>query len=165
MHTNLLRPTARQLVLLSGASSLVGWIMGSSFTLKANVLSAGMKVASLAPSASPWPYPDSLDAVVAAPRFHRLLFENNRVRVLEVTVPPHTREPLHTHRWPSVLYKEQTGRGCYYDATGALVHESTTPYRKGPDLVRARWQEPEGPHAVENTDEVADRFIRVELKQ
>ena len=115
--------------------------------------------------AQPWPYPDSLDAVVAAPQFHRVLFENERVRVLEVTVPPHTREPLHTHRWPSVLYKEQTGRGRYYDATGRLVHESTTPYRKGPGLVRARWQVPEGPHAVENTDEVADRFIRVEIKQ
>lgn len=115
-------------------------------------------------AAPPWPYPDSLDAVVAAPKFHRVLFENDRVRVLEVTVPPHQREPVHTHRWPSVIYKEQTGRGRYYDATGQLVHESTTPYRKGPDLVRARWQAPEAPHAVENTDEVADRFIRVELK-
>lgn len=46
-----------------------------------------------------------------------------------------------------------------------LLREPTTPYRKGLDLVCARWQAHEGPHAVENTDEVADRFIRVELKQ
>jgi hypothetical protein len=118
----------------------------------------------LLPGAPAWPYPDSLDAVVAAPQFHRILFENERVRVLEVTVGPHQREPVHTHRWPSVIYKEQTGRGRYYNAAGQLVHESTTPYRKSPGLVRARWQAPEGPHAVENTDEVADRFIRVELK-
>jgi hypothetical protein len=112
-----------------------------------------------------WAYPDSLDAVVAAPKFHRVLFENERVRVLEVTVGPHEREPLHTHRWPSVLYKEQVGKGRYYNTAGKLSFESTKSYRKGPDLVRARWQEPEGPHAVENTDEVTDRFIRVELKQ
>lgn len=116
-------------------------------------------------AAAPWPYPDSLDALVAAPQFHRVLLENERVRVLEVTVPPHTREPVHTHRWASVLYKEQMGRGRYYDGAGQLLHESTKPYRTGPGLVRARWQEPEGPHAVENTDSVADRFIRVELKQ
>ncbi|OGX87506.1 hypothetical protein [Hymenobacter coccineus] len=39
-------------------------------------------------AAAPWPWPDSLDAVVAAPQFHRVLFENDRVRVLEVTVGP-----------------------------------------------------------------------------
>lgn len=32
---------------------------------------------------APWPWPDPLDAMTAAPRFHRLLFENERVRVLE----------------------------------------------------------------------------------
>jgi len=29
---------------------------------------------------------------------------NQDVRVLEVTVPPGVREPLHAHRYPSVLY-------------------------------------------------------------
>ncbi|MFD1871486.1 hypothetical protein [Hymenobacter bucti] len=165
MKTYLLSPATRQLALIGGVSCLVGWVVGSASGLQAAALAAAATAPATTPAAGPWPYPDSLDAVVAAPQFHRVLFENERVRVLEVTVPPHTREPLHTHRWPSVLYKEQTGRGRYYDATGALVHESTTPYRKGPDLVRARWQAPEAPHAVENTDEVADRFVRVELKQ
>ena len=44
------------------------------------------------------------DALVAAPQDHKLLFENDEVRVLEVTVPPGVREPLHAHRYPSVLY-------------------------------------------------------------
>lgn len=30
-----------------------------------------------------WPWPDELDAVVAAPHQHRLLFENAHVRVLD----------------------------------------------------------------------------------
>ncbi len=39
-----------------------------------------------------------------APQNHKLLFENDEVRVLEVTLPPGVREPLHAHRDPSVLY-------------------------------------------------------------
>src|SRR5579875_2571783 len=44
------------------------------------------------------------DALVAAPQNHKLLFENDQVKVLKVTVPPGVREPLHAHRYPSVLY-------------------------------------------------------------
>jgi hypothetical protein len=45
----------------------------------------------------------NLDAVVAAPKHHRVIFENNKLRVLEVTLEPQDEEPLHHHRWPSVF--------------------------------------------------------------
>ena len=45
-----------------------------------------------------------MDALAVAPQHHKVLFENDEVRVLEVTVPPGVREPLHAHRYPSVLY-------------------------------------------------------------
>jgi hypothetical protein len=35
-----------------------------------------------------WPWPDTLDAVVAAPGSHRVVFENQLARVLEVTIAP-----------------------------------------------------------------------------
>ena len=35
-----------------------------------------------------WPWPDSLDAVVAAPGSHRVVLENELTRVLEVTIAP-----------------------------------------------------------------------------
>jgi quercetin dioxygenase-like cupin family protein len=50
-----------------------------------------------------WWTPEN-DALAAAPQNHKLLFENDEVRVLEVTVAPGVREPLHAHRYPSVLY-------------------------------------------------------------
>jgi predicted metal-dependent enzyme (double-stranded beta helix superfamily) len=50
-----------------------------------------------------WWRPEN-DALVAAPQHHKVLLENDEVRVLEVTVPPGVREPLHAHRYPSVLY-------------------------------------------------------------
>lgn len=56
-----------------------------------------------------WPWPDSLDALHAAPNFHRLLFENDRVRMLEVRIPPGPFVPVHTHRWASVAYVVSSG--------------------------------------------------------
>jgi hypothetical protein len=35
-----------------------------------------------------WPWPDSLDAQVAAPAYHIKLLENDRVRVLHTVIPP-----------------------------------------------------------------------------
>jgi hypothetical protein len=46
----------------------------------------------------------ALDAVAAAPGNHRVLLENEQVRVLDVVVPVGTREPVRAHCWPSVLY-------------------------------------------------------------
>src|SRR5262249_14454265 len=48
------------------------------------------------------------DALAAAPQHHKVLFENEEVRVIEVTVAPHAREPLHAHRYPSVIYLESS---------------------------------------------------------
>ena len=54
-----------------------------------------------------WPWPGSLDALQAAPRHHRLLYENDRVRVLEVRIPRGETVPVHTHRWPAVLHVQR----------------------------------------------------------
>jgi hypothetical protein len=48
-------------------------------------------------------WPPHLEALVAAPANHRLLHEDDEVRVLEVTVQPGERENLHHHRWPSIM--------------------------------------------------------------
>ena len=57
-------------------------------------------------------FPDGFDAVQAAPNSHKVIFENEFVRVLEVTVPPPgTTEPMHHHRWPSFFLDWDTGGG------------------------------------------------------
>jgi hypothetical protein len=61
-----------------------------------------------------WPWPDTLDAVIAAPGSHRVLFENERIRVLEVRIGTGQREPTHTHRWPSVMLVDRPARIRYY---------------------------------------------------
>lgn len=52
-------------------------------------------------------WPPELDAVVAAPRHHRVVYENEHLRVLEVTLEPGDEEPVHHHRWPSVFVFDQ----------------------------------------------------------
>jgi len=50
----------------------------------------------------------TLDAMVAAPRHHRLLYEDDNIRVLSVSIEPGETEPVHHHRWPSVFVVRAT---------------------------------------------------------
>jgi hypothetical protein len=72
-----------------------------------------------------WPWPDTLDACVAAPQSHRLLFENEVVRVLEVSIEPGTREPVRTHRAPSVMIVDGPARIRYYTGTSLTFQTPT----------------------------------------
>ena len=108
-------------------------------------------------------WPAAQDAVQAAPENHRVIFENDKVRVLDVTLSPRTREPLHAHCSPSVLYITDAGKYVDYDADGKVLFDSrtmTTP----PTLPMVIWKGPEAPHAVENLDDQPVHLIRVELK-
>jgi len=110
----------------------------------------------------PWPWPAQMDALLAAPASHTVLLDNDRVRVLEVTIGPGTREPEHTHQAASVMIVDEPARIRYY-AGGALQFESRVDPEAAPG-VRVRWMEPEGPHSVENIDQRRYHAIRVELK-
>lgn len=51
-----------------------------------------------------------MDARHAAPASHRVLLDNDRVRVLEVVIEPGAREPEHTHRAVSVMIVDEPAR-------------------------------------------------------
>ena len=110
-----------------------------------------------------WRWGDELDAVVAAPNSHRVVFENERVRVLEVTLQPGVHEPEHTHRWPSVMMTDGRAR-ILYRIGDEVTFESPDPLPPRENLAGS-WMGPEGPHSVENIDSVPMHAIRVELKQ
>ena len=110
----------------------------------------------------PWPWPNTMDALVAAPDSHHVLFENDRVRVLDVLIEPGTREPEHTHRAPSVMLIDEPAQIRYF-AGDELRFESARAAEAAPG-VRVRWMEPEGPHSVENLDERRYHATRIELK-
>ncbi|MFI5057219.1 MAG: hypothetical protein ACHQLQ_03465 [Candidatus Acidiferrales bacterium] len=111
----------------------------------------------------PWPWPDSLDALVAAPSHHRLLFENERVRVLEVRIGPGQLVPVHTHRWPSAMCVVSSSDFIRRDAAGKLLFDSRT-VGPPPSKPIMQWMEPLPPHSVENLGNAEILLITTELK-
>lgn len=118
-----------------------------------------------APSAEPetCPWPASLDAVAAAPQHHTVLFENERVRVLEVVVARGVKQPIHAHCWPSVLYVTSGSTYVDYDAQGSVLFDSGSAPQ--PSFPVVEWLGPQAPHAVENLGDDPVHLIRVELKR
>ena len=113
--------------------------------------------------ADAWPWPDSLDAVLAAPNHHKLLFENERVRVLEVRIAPGDLVPVHTHRWPASIYVAKQSDFLRRDGDGNLLFDSRT---AGPPPAKpiAQWAPPLPPHSVENIGANEILLISTELK-
>ncbi len=111
-----------------------------------------------------WPWPDSLDALIAAPDHHRLLLENEAVRVLEVHIPPGQFVPVHTHRWPSVIFTLSAADFIRRDAEGKLLLDTrVTPFPS--PRPAAEWLPPLLPHSVENVGTTGIRLFSVELKR
>jgi hypothetical protein len=110
-----------------------------------------------------WPWPDSLDALVAAPDHHKLLVENEQVRVLEVRIPPGQVVPVHTHRWSSVIFTMSAADFIRRDAEGKLLLDTrVTPFPS--PRAAAEWLPPLSPHSVENVGKNEIRLLSVELK-
>jgi hypothetical protein len=105
--------------------------------------------------------PDPLDALVAAPEHHRLIFENAQVRVLDTRIAPGDRTPVHTHRWPAVHYVVSWSDFVRRDAAGAVLADTRG---KVPPPPEALWGEPLPPHSLENVGETPIHIISTELK-
>jgi hypothetical protein len=110
-----------------------------------------------------WPWPDSLDAVIAAPMQHRLVLENERVRVLEVRIAPGETVPVHTHRWPAAIYVARQSDFIRRDSEGNLLFDSRT-VGPPPREPFAQWTPPLAPHSVENVGDSEILLISTELK-
>lgn len=116
-------------------------------------------------SGDPADWPKELDAVLAAPDNHKILLENEDVRVLDVSILPGVVEPLHSHKWRSVLYIQSAGDFIDRDIEGNIVFD-TRELGAPLKLPLTMWKDPEAPHSVENLSKTETiRLIRVELKQ
>jgi predicted metal-dependent enzyme (double-stranded beta helix superfamily) len=108
----------------------------------------------------------NFDAVTAAPSSHRVLFEDEKIRVLRVEIAPGATEPVHDHRWPSVMYFEQPQPIMYTEyklvkGRPVEVQRVEAPALKVTQTVRGG---PEGLHAVTNRGTAAFVVVRVEFK-
>ena len=108
-------------------------------------------------------WPAELDALVAAPSCHRLMLENERVRVLDTIIGSGERTPVHTHQWRAVHYVLSWSDFVRRDETGTVLLDTrTTVFAKTPPQVL--WGEPLGAHSLENVGPNALHIISVEQK-
>jgi hypothetical protein len=112
----------------------------------------------------------ALDAVAAAPANHKVLFENERLRVLEVILPPGEEEPVHHHRWPSVFV---------FDAVKGPVHDispdgEVLPPNRDVMVALQEWDgqgclvvnmAPQPAGRVHNLSDITIHGVRIEMKE
>lgn len=109
-------------------------------------------------------WPAELDALVAAPNHHKLLFENEFVRVLDTCIPPGERTEIHTHRFPASLYILSWSDFIRYDEEGNVLLDSRT-LGTTASSHSALWSNPLAPHALENVGNLPLHVISTEVKQ
>ncbi|HSZ61855.1 MAG TPA: hypothetical protein VK828_08655 [Terriglobales bacterium] len=115
------------------------------------------------PNPKEWPWPDSLDALTAAPAHHRLLLEDERVRVIKTRIAAGDVVPLHTHRWGGVAYVESFSHFIRRDDQGCILFDSRRA-GAGPETPCAQRTQPLPPHTVENLGPLEISIIMIEFK-
>ena len=107
-------------------------------------------------------WPDQLDALVAAPETHSLLFENDTVRVIATRIAPGETTALHTHCWPQVMIVESFADFVRRDNSGAVVADSRGAPLPQPGA--AAWLEALPPHTLENVGNADIHVVGIEIK-
>ena len=113
----------------------------------------------ISPSSAAHPF----DAMAKAPDHHRVLLENDKVRVLDTKVAPGERTPVHAHEWPAALYVLSWSDFVRYDPDGNVLVDSRTMTVK-PGVGAALWTNPIGPHFVENVGQADLHILAIETK-
>ena len=132
-------------VLLIGA----GAVMGS-------VASSAPPAASAASAASAAPAREELDPVKVAPTTHKLLFENEYVKVIEAKIPPGVHDAKHAHKKGVLVFLADYDMQMKSFPKG----ETKTIHRTAKTVV---WSEPLV-HETVNVGKTTSHAIRIELK-
>ncbi|MBM3775306.1 MAG: hypothetical protein FJW37_09100 [Acidobacteria bacterium] len=103
-----------------------------------------------------------LDPVAVAGKFHRVVLENERVRVLDVGVNPGEFEPMHRHI-ESAMIILQGGKARFGLPDGTFQAAAFSVPPKPGEPPQVFWEGPET-HSVENIGSTRIRLIRVEIK-
>ncbi len=103
------------------------------------------------------------DAMKAATEHHKLLLENESVRVLETRIRPGERTAVHSHPWPAVQYVVSFSDFIRFDPEGKVLIDSRNMATK-PAPGAALWSPPVPLHYIQNVGATDLLVIAVELK-
>jgi hypothetical protein len=140
------------------------------------IFGAQMLLSLNAATAAPaWPYAQSLEAVQAAPKNHKVRYEDAHVRFLEVVIRPGEKENMHGHQYPSVFVYDNDvlgmkGSNVFAKADDPMNNDrfkkaGSAPAPQGAQFPTCKTLAPEAPHAVTNTDSYLQHFYRLEFKR
>ncbi|MDB4901651.1 MAG: hypothetical protein JWQ63_932 [Mucilaginibacter sp.] len=107
---------------------------------------------------------NELDALIVSSQHHKLLLENEFVRVLDANIPPGEMTTIHTHRFAASHIVISWSDFIRYDAEGNVLLDSRN-LGKTVSTHTALWSEPLGPHALKNVGSNDLHIISVELKE
>jgi hypothetical protein len=118
-----------------------------------------------------WPYPIAYDSYKAAPNNNKLLYEDDHVRLIEVTIRPGETENMSGNPYPSVLAMDAISGSQSEDhpldpgspLNGQGMGQGAAP--KGFDAPTCSTTGPVAPHAVHNSGSVPIHFYRIEFKR
>lgn len=96
------------------------------------------------------------DALCVAPESHQMLANNDRVRVLKVTVLAGKKEPFHTHELSSIMVVAKQSSLIYFTQDSQRISNPPVGIYQLP---------PEKLHAVENTGTTEFKAFRFEIKK
>lgn len=155
---------------------MVGFLLAIAVAFAAGALAQSRATVQDQPKG--WRWPDSLEAVNAAPKNHKVLFENDHVRLLEVTVQPGETENMHGHKYPSVFMMDApqprvTNRDLEDSSdVSDRPRGGRGPQRPPPSTdtevqypVCRAMTTPQAPHQVTINDSFPQHFYRMEFKK
>lgn len=101
--------------------------------------------------------------MTAAPDHHAVLFENDRVRVLDTRLGPGDQTPVHAHEWPAALYVLSWSDFVRCTPNDEVIADSRAA-GNAPDVGTALWLPPLDPHYVRNVGDGTLHIIAIEIK-
>jgi hypothetical protein len=118
---------------------------------------------------SKWRWPDSLDAIRAAPENHQLVYEDKNLRVLAVVLNGKKSEPIHTHKWKSIMWISKPIVPCQINNfqkanNGKWIKSDSLLIQKMPVNI-GQLTDPEGPTSISNFGSENGLAYRVEFKR
>jgi len=108
-------------------------------------------------------WPMEQDALIAAPKHHTLLYENEFVRVIDANIPAGETTALHTHQFPASHYFLSWSDFIRYDGEGNVLADSRSMDLK-PAAGTAVWSGPLALHSLSNIGNNSLHVISVEIK-
>ena len=104
----------------------------------------------------------ALDGVLAAPENHKVLYEDEEIRVISVSIAPGATEKPHHHRFAAIFVVDRLVK--LRDFNGSTGEEIPLPIPKDAPLpITARFL-PQPLHYVENLDSRPFHATRIEFK-